>query len=185
MRLASNGAAASAQIRNHRRDHESSRPSDSHAGRRTRQADLQLRQLRGVCYHLAMSVPDSPDLEAIARAAREAPGLDVLFLFGSRARGEAGPHSDWDFGYLASQNIDEISLLATIAAAVGSDRVDLVDLARAGGLLRYRAARDGRIVFESRPDLADRFRLDAASFWCDAEPILRGGYERVLRELSR
>jgi hypothetical protein len=67
---------------------------------------------------------------------------------------------------------------------LGSDRVDLVDLARASGLLRFRVARDGDVLHESRIGLADRFRLDAATFWCDAAPVLRAGYESVLADLG-
>jgi hypothetical protein len=68
---------------------------------------------------------------------------------------------------------------------VGTDRVDLVDLRHAGGLLRYRAARDGQVVYEARSGLAERFRFEAAQFWCDAAPVLRRGYEEVLAELNR
>ena len=66
---------------------------------------------------------------------------------------------------------------------VGTDRVDLVDLQRASGLVRYRVARDGHTVFEAAPGLADRFRLEAADFWCDAVSLLRRGYDDVLAEL--
>ena len=68
--------------------------------------------------------------------------------------------------------------------ALKSDRIDLVDLQRAGALLRYRAARDGRIVVEiARGDFA-RFWFDAVSFWCDMQPVLRRGYDAVLAELG-
>jgi hypothetical protein len=75
-------------------------------------------------------------------------------------------------------------LLAAIVEIVGSDRVDVVDLRNASALLRYRAARDGRLVFEARPRLAERFRLDAAEFWCDVAPIVQREYERVLADLK-
>jgi len=106
-------------------------------------------------------------------------------LFGSRARGDAHDASDWDFGYLAAGDIDHVGLLASVVITVASDRVDLVDLARASGLLRYRAARDGVVVFEARPRLSEGFRLDAIDFWCDAGPLLQRGYAAVLAELNR
>jgi hypothetical protein len=53
--------------------------------------------------------------------------------------------------------------------ATRSDQVDLVDLDRAGGQLRMRAAQDGIVVFEGRPGAFAAFAFDAASFWCDAE----------------
>jgi predicted nucleotidyltransferase len=123
-------------------------------------------------------------LEALVHAARATPGLEALLVFGSRARGDAHAGSDWDFGYLAADEIDAAALMAAIVQAVGSDRVDLVDLRRANGLLRYRAARDGHLVYEARPRLAERFRLEAAEFWCDAAPVLRHGYEDVLAGLT-
>lgn len=95
------------------------------------------------------------------------------------------PASDWDFGYLAAGDIDYAALLAAIVETVRSDRVDLVDLARASGLPRYRAARDGLVVFEARPRLFEAFRLDALDFWCDAGPLLQQGYAAVLAELDR
>jgi hypothetical protein len=57
--------------------------------------------------------------------------------------------------------------------------------AHAGGLLRHRAARDGQVVFEARPRLAEQFRLDASQFWCDAAYMPRHGYDEVLEELPR
>jgi predicted nucleotidyltransferase len=129
-----------------------------------------------------MAEPDS--LDGLVRLARATPGLDLLMLFGSRSRGDAHPRSDWDFGYLASPEVDAASLLAALVEIVRSDRVDLVDLRNASALLRYRAARDGRLVFEARPRLAERFRLEAAAFWCDVAPIVQREYERVLADLK-
>jgi hypothetical protein len=51
-------------------------------------------------------------------------------------------------------------------------------------LLRYRAARDGRVVYE-RDGAGPRFRLAAADFWCDAGPQLQRAYTGVLAELDR
>jgi len=114
---------------------------------------------------------------------RDIPGLTLLMLFGSRARGDQSPESDWDFGYLGTPELDVDALLGDLVTTVGSDRVDLVDLQRASGLLRFRAARDGVAVFEASAGLGDRFQLEAALFWCDAEAALRRGYEGVLSEL--
>ena len=123
-------------------------------------------------------------VEAAASAARQIPGLELLLLFGSQARNDATSSSDWDFGYLADAPFDFETLLAGLVTILNCDRVDLVDLTHASGLLRYRAARDGLLVFEARPGVANKFRLEAAQFWCDAEPILRRGYETVLARLK-
>lgn len=129
--------------------------------------------------------PVSEPIGALVRVAQETPGLELLLLFGSRARADFHPSSDWDLGYVGSAHFDSLAMRARIVETLGTDRVDLVDLARASGLLRYRVARDGRLLFEMRPGLGDRFRLEAAQFWCDVAPILERGYEEVLAELTR
>lgn len=89
------------------------------------------------------------------------------------------------FGYLGTSALDEAVLLGALVETISSDRVDLVDLARAGGLVRYRAARDGYLIFEARSGIDNRFRFEAARFWCDVAPVLERGYEDVLAELDR
>ena len=123
-----------------------------------------------------------PVLDEVVSAARATVGLDLLILFGSRARGDARPGADWDFGYLAGA-VDAPRLLAALVEALEDDRVDLVDLRLAGGLLRFRAARDGLLVHEASAEEFDRYRLEAARFWCDNAPILERGYDEVLEAL--
>lgn len=137
------------------------------------------------CYHTSLSPRTvAPPIETLARLAGSTPGLQLLLLFGSRARGAAHARSDWDLGYLADADFDPAGLLAALVGVLGTDRVDLVDLARASGLLRYRAARDGLVVFEARPRFAEQFRLEAARFWCEAAPVLERGYDDVLDGLT-
>ena len=142
-----------------------------------------LRGLAGPVYDSGMDRPlPRPTLETVASVARATAGLELLILFGSRARGDARPGADWDFGYLADAAVDAPGLLAVLVGALGTDRIDLVDLRRAGGLLRFRAARDGLLVHESA-DQFDRYRLAAAQFWCDNARILERGYDEVLEAL--
>lgn len=126
-------------------------------------------------------------VERLATLARETRGLDLLLLFGSRAGGrtDARPTSDWDLGYLANDRFDPQAFVAHCAERLGTDRVDLVDLQRASGLLRYRAARDGQLIFEAHADLGDRFRLEAIGFWSEVSPAIDRAYEDVLSELDR
>ena len=122
------------------------------------------------------------EADRIADVASRHPGLRALLLFGSRARGDAAPNADWDLGYLADARFDAVALVADLVRLLRTDRIDLVDLSTASGLLRFRAARDGVLLFGDA-DVADRFRIDAASFWCDTEPILRAAYDAVLERL--
>ena len=126
---------------------------------------------------MADPAPLPPQLVDTAQSAR---GLQLLILFGSRARRDGHPGSDWDFAYIATAAFDPPAFLGSVAAIVGTDHVDLVDLNRAGGLIRYRVARDGQVVFEAQPGFADRFQFEAVRFWCDAESVLQRGYDEVL-----
>jgi hypothetical protein len=95
-------------------------------------------------------------LRAIAAVVQRHEGVRLAILFGSRARGDATAASDWDIGYLADPSVDRDGLLADLVRALDTDRVDLVDLDRAGGLIRFRAAR-GIPVFEATADAFARF----------------------------
>jgi predicted nucleotidyltransferase len=126
----------------------------------------------------------TPEEERICALAREFP-LDLLLLFGSRARGDVNPQSDWDCGYLAGPDFDPDEFLGRLVSLLGTDRIDLVDLRRTNGLLRYRAAAEGRPLFAVRPGVFEDFWLEAISFWCDMGPILRQGYEEILQGLAK
>jgi predicted nucleotidyltransferase len=129
---------------------------------------------------------DEPTVLGSLRAlARATPGLQLLVLFGSRARHDTWDGSDWDLGYIGEASFDPDAFLARMIDLLGSERIDLVDLDRAGGQLRYRVARDGYLLHADRDARYERFWLDAVSFWCDAQTVLRKGYDRVLRELGR
>jgi predicted nucleotidyltransferase len=124
-------------------------------------------------------------VERIGGMARQADGLQLLVLFGSRARGDAHAASDWDFGYLATHAADITGLLAALVEIAGTDRIDLVDLARASGVLRFRAARDGQVVHQDPPGRWREFRLEAAHFWCDMSPVFGPAHADVLARLDR
>jgi predicted nucleotidyltransferase len=126
--------------------------------------------------------PDDP-LAAVARLAREAPGLRLLLLYGSRARGDDHPASDWDLGYLAAPGFDADDFLARLVLGLETERIDLVDLARAGALLRFRAAGDGKVLFEREKGAFERFWFEAVSFWCDVQPIVEREYGAILTRL--
>ncbi len=125
---------------------------------------------------------DIPELAAALAEHPATAGLGLLVLHGSRARGEGGPASDWDFGYLGKA--DPAALSSVVSHLVATDAVDVVDLARASALLRFRAARDGLVVIERSPEAFLRFRLEAVRFWCDAGSVIRAAQDDVLASLG-
>ena len=101
-------------------------------------------------------------------------------IFGSRVLGNIHGQSDWDFGYLASGTLDEELLRERLMGILGTDLVDLVDLSKSSALLRIQVAVHGRPVFEEDTSVSQAFQIDAASFWCDVEPVLRVAYGQIL-----
>ena len=60
-----------------------------------------------------------------------------------------------------------------------------MDLARAGGLARYRAARDGLLIYESEEGVFERFWFESVRFWLDARDVLDPSYDAVLASIDR
>jgi hypothetical protein len=101
------------------------------------------------------------DLDARIRdAVADLPGIAVLVLFGSRARGTARPDSDLDVAVLtagleaAARWQLRLTLAARLAPLTSSGRVDVVVIEEAPELLRHRIMRDGRVL-----------RCDDAAAW--------------------
>ena len=117
------------------------------------------------------------------KIAKKYPEISLLLLFGSRSRGQAQEKSDWDFGYTASEGFDSAALYTDLVLQLHTDKVDLVDLSHASGLLRYRAARDGTIIYEAAKGDYEKFWIQAVDFWCEAGPIFRAEYNAILEGL--
>lgn len=127
------------------------------------------------------TVPEvDEDVIALGQAA---PGLRLLLLVGSRARADAHPRSDTDLAFLADRSFDVSGFRAALTRALGTDAVDLVDLATASAVFRFGAVRDGVVLFEHEPGIAERFAIEVSIFWCDVEPVLRRAHEAVLASL--
>lgn len=120
----------------------------------------------------------------LAAAAASFAGVEALALHGSRARGDGHPGSDWDFAYLPAPgaSVDHLGLLGALIDVLGTDDVDLADLSRASGLLRFHVARDGRLLFERTDDVFFRFRFEAARFWFDIAPLVRQASDARFRD---
>jgi len=85
--------------------------------------------------------------EGIARVLRAFPEVSAAWLFGSEARGEAGPASDLDIGLLLRDRskaaIDVLPVLGSIAAELEQvapgRQIDLVLLEAQGPVFQHRA----------------------------------------------
>lgn len=101
------------------------------------------------------------DLAAKLRDVLQAgPPLRIAILFGSQARGTARPDSDADVAILPADPAlplaDETALAVALERACGLE-VDLVRIDHADDALRWRIARDGRVLVSDPPYAAARF----------------------------
>ena len=115
----------------------------------------------------------------------------VAYLFGSQARGDAGPLSD--VAVLLEEGLppgEALSLRLRLMEAVGRtlrvERVDVVVLNGAPYLLQHRVIRDGRVLF-SRDELARvRYEFRVLRYYLDfryfEDKYFRALEDRILRE---
>jgi predicted nucleotidyltransferase len=108
--------------------------------------------------------------------------LEVLeaYLFGSQARGDAGPHSDVDVAvYVDPAVIDRPSseyaaeLTSALMTALGRNDLDIVLLNAAPPLLYHRVLRDGVRLLSRDPPATTTREGRALSRHCDYVPQLR------------
>jgi predicted nucleotidyltransferase len=110
--------------------------------------------------------------------------IDCAWLFGSVARGEAGPLSDVDVAVLLDPAIAPQDRMAIAAALVEKlecvgGRVDLVLLDEASPLLRDRVFRHGILLLERDVRRRVAFEAQAIQEYLDFQP-LAAIYDRAL-----
>jgi predicted nucleotidyltransferase len=83
-----------------------------------------------------------------AMLARRLPALRFAYLFGSAARGELGPDSDYDVAIDSGQTVEPAKILELsghLEGVVGR-KVDVVDLAVAGAVLKMQVLSSGQLL---------------------------------------
>lgn len=101
------------------------------------------------------------------------PDLRLLVLFGSLVKGRRPIRGDVDLGAQCDGPADLDALYLAIAPRLGTDRVDLIDLRRAGPLLAFEVARAGRLLFERRPGAFRAFQSLASRRYGDTAKLRR------------
>lgn len=126
-----------------------------------------------------------PDLEALRRDLEDREDILLAVLFGSRAEGRERPASDIDLGVLLEPSADRhLSLLQGELSRKAGGEVDLVDMATAPPLLRFKIAQNGHpLVLRDRADWV-RFRAKAMIDWYDWQPTARRMWMHYRRRLK-
>jgi uncharacterized protein len=123
---------------------------------------------------------DRSDFERLAERLRRAPDLVAAWCFGSQADPERQRPQDLGIAVLGTAPLDLgrlLALQADVSDCVRSDAIDLVDLKRAGPVLKRQVLKSGRLLFSRDQSLVNRFDLDALWEYRDS-----GYRRRVQRE---
>jgi predicted nucleotidyltransferase len=123
--------------------------------------------------------PDLPDRLRELPAALEAAGVELAYLFGSVLSSRA-PH-DVDLAVLAA-DADAAALRA--AGVLGTDRLDVVDLARAPDSLLLHVLRTGRRIHRRSVQVENAFESRALRRIQDHEPWRRRQDQILRRRLG-
>jgi predicted nucleotidyltransferase len=109
---------------------------------------------------------------------RDRPDVVAVYLFGSVARGTAGPRSDIDVGViyltapqsrlLAEPFLDEANLAEQLERTV-----QIIVMNRASADLVHRVLRDGILVLDQHPSQRIAFEVQARNEYFDLLPTLR------------
>ena len=118
--------------------------------------------------------------QRLADLSRVMPDLRLLVLFGSLARGRTRSESDIDVAVQCDGPADLDALYLAMAPRFGTDRLDLIDIRRAGPILAMAVARTGRPLFEREPGAFREFQSLASRRYCDTEK-LRHARRRAIR----
>lgn len=130
-------------------------------------------------------------LQASVAACAEA-GADLVYLFGSQARGKVWVESDVDLAVLLGSGIPRerygkvrVELIAELMSVFDSNTVDVVVLNEAPPLLVYEGViQGGRLLFEKDKLARMRFEVRAFQEYVDTAP-LREIQNRYLKEAIR
>jgi predicted nucleotidyltransferase len=119
------------------------------------------------------------DLKKLRKIFASHTQVKLVYLFGSTARGDRGPRSDFDFAiFLGKKDTMEAShlrfqLMGDLSLALGTDKVDVVVLdVTESPELKYNIIREGKLIFEQEP-FRIIFEPSALNEYFDFSALLR------------
>ena len=134
------------------------------------------------------------DLEQVQQALNEAferRGVALAYLYGSQARGDAGPLSDVDVAVLFGPDVPEsdhfnrvLHLIGELGSVFRRNDVYVTDLAEAPPLLRHRVYYDGRVLYCADDAERVRFETTALRDYVDTKPLRRIKQKYVLQHFG-
>jgi len=129
-------------------------------------------------------------IERIRMALVDEP-IEIVYLFGSQARGDAGPLSDVDVAVLARDVVPrgeytslQLRLATRLMRALGRDDVQVVILNRTPPLLQHRVVRDGQVVWCGDERLRSRFEAGVLMRYFDSRHLEKMYNDGLLKRIA-
>ncbi len=121
--------------------------------------------------------------DKISALCLQEPAIDAAYIFGSRAKGSAGPERDLDVALLLNgipgPDFSLLSFMSRLERACEC-RVDVVILNHAGEILKHEVRRTGRLVFERESGKRKQFEISSRKSYEDFLYLHRKYSEAVL-----
>ncbi len=124
--------------------------------------------------------------------------MELAMLFGSYARGTAGPLSDLDIAVLFKPDLskterflfrgeiaEDVRRIVAQTSGSRSKGVDVVDLDSAPPLLKFEVFRDGKVLWTASDELLVDAKVDAIRKYLDTKPLRRVQAEYLVERLSQ
>ena len=129
---------------------------------------------------------------AIQLAARHST-IDLVYRFGSRARGDSGgnvgPMSDYDVAVLLQHSTEsfdlQMQLQHEVCKALDTDKVDLMLLNRVPIELAWHVIARGKLLFARSKYIHVEYEANVMSRYGDYLPVLRAQHEDILQRRNR
>lgn len=107
-------------------------------------------------------------------------GLELILIFGSIAKGKGNKKSDIDIGFLFEKPVDILDLTNRVIQLLKTDNIDVVDLHRAGPLLKLSAILNGKVLYEKKTGAFNEFQSLTFRIYVDTKK-LRKAQEKVIQ----
>lgn len=115
----------------------------------------------------------------------------LAYLYGSQARGEAGPLSDVDVAVLFAENLSANDRFDQLLAIIGElmslfkrNDVFVADLAQATPLLRHEVSREGRLLYCADDRVRVKFVTEALRDYEDTRPLRAIQHHYLLQSIA-
>lgn len=147
---------------------------------------------------MVSSISSITDIQlAIPQILEQVPYLKLLVLFGSRARGDHFPSSDWDFALLFDEKLRQQyepgrdwncyrswSVLQQILG-LDDDEIDWIDLKNASDVLAHTIASEGKVIYEKTAGEFEAFRQTSLKTTAELKRIHQEEREELELELQK